>query len=302
MSDTVNDVSRISKTGKFYDFKIRKFYGCRKIAIVGKGAVGSAISRYLDVINVGYDQFDSSDIDRIFEEEYDLLIYAGVRASKYFADRNVEKDYLHCLRAYDTFERIDATEKILVSSIDCSDKFEGQSAYGRNRRMLERKVLDDCANAKVLRLPALFGTTVKKNAWYDSVKGADLVKLSEEYQSRVEEESAKNNLESRYNILSFVNRSSVFCWYNLDTIGYTIYSILNSNFDLFQCVSYDDENESLIFNHGEMIEKFGYYHIAEISDVKSIDYESALIDQSARLIFEKSEVSMFDEIWKEMLN
>ena len=257
MSDTVNDVSRISKTRKFYDFKIRKFYGCRKIAIVGKGAVGSAISRYLDVINVGYDQFDSSNIDRIFEEEYDLLIYAGVRASKYFADRNAEKDYLHCLRAYDTFERIDATEKILISSIDCSDKFDGQSAYGRNRRILERKVLDNCANAKVLRLPALFGTTVKKNAWYDSVKGADLVKLSEEYRSRVEEESEKTgSKESRYNILSFVNRSSVFCWYNLDTIGYTIYNILNSNSDLFQCVSYDSENEALIFTHAEMIEKF----------------------------------------------
>ena len=294
MSDTFNDVSRISKMKKFYD--------CRKIAIVGKGAVGSAVSRFLDVINVRYDQFDSSNINQIFEEEYDLLIYAGVRASKYFADRNVEKDYLHCLRAYDTFERIDATEKILISSIDCSDKFEGQSAYGRNRRMLERKVLENCDNAKVLRLPALFGTTVKKNAWYDSVKGADRVELSEEYQSRVKEESAKSSLdESRYNILSFVNRSSVFCWYNLDTIGYTIYSILNSKFDLFQCVSYDDENESLIFKHGEMIEKFGYHDIAEISDVKLIDYESVLIDLRVRLIFEKSEVSMFDEIWKEML-
>lgn len=295
MSDTFNDVSRISKMKKFYD--------CRKIAIVGKGAVGSAISRFLDVINARYDQFDSSNIDQIFDEEYDLLIYAGVRASKYFADRNVEKDYLHCLRAYDTFERIDATEKILISSIDCSDKFDGQSAYGRNRRMLERKVLENCDNAKVLRLPALFGTTVKKNAWYDSVKGADRVELSEEYRSRVKEESAKNSLdESRYNILSFVDRSSVFCWYNLDTIGYTIYSILNSKFDLFQCVSYDSENESLIFKHGEMIEKFGYHDIAEISDVKLIDYESVLIDLRVRLIFEKSEVSMFDEIWKEMLD
>lgn len=294
MSDTFNDVSRISKMKKFYD--------CRKIAIVGKGAVGSAVSRFLDVINVRYDQFDSSNIDQIFEKEYDLLIYAGVRASKYFADRNVEKDYLHCLRAYDTFERIDATEKILISSIDCSDKFDGQSAYGRNRRMLERKVLENCDNAKVLRLPALFGTTVKKNAWYDSVKGADRVELSEEYRSRVKEESVKNSLdESRYNILSFVNRSSVFCWYNLDTIGYTIYSILNSRFDLFQCVSYDSENESLIFKHGEMIEKFGYHDIAEISDVKLIDYESVLTDLRVRLIFEKSEVSMFDEIWKEML-
>lgn len=295
MSDTFNDVSRISKMKKFYD--------CRKIAIVGKGAVGSAISRFLDAINARYDQFDSSNIDQIFDEEYDLLIYAGVRASKYFADRNVEKDHLHCLRAYDTFERIDATEKILISSIDCSDKFDGQSAYGRNRRMLERKVLENCDNAKVLRLPALFGTTVKKNAWYDSVKGADRVELSEEYRSRVREESAKNSLdESRYNILSFVNRSSVFCWYNLDTIGYTIYSILNSKFDLFQCVSYDSENESLIFKHGEMIEKFGYRDIAEISDVKLIDYESVLTDLRVRLIFEKSEVSMFDEIWKEMLN
>ena len=295
MSDTFNDVSRISKMKKFYD--------CRKIAIVGKGAVGSAISRFLDAINARYDQFDSSNIDQIFDEEYDLLIYAGVRASKYFADRNVEKDYLHCLRAYDTFERIDATEKILISSIDCSDKFDGQSAYGRNRRMLERKVLENCDNAKVLRLPALFGTTVKKNAWYDSVKGADRVELSEEYRSRVREESAKNSLdESRYNILSFVNRSSVFCWYNLDTIGYTIYSILNSKFDLFQCVSYDSENESLIFKHVEMIEKFGYRDIAEISDVKLIDYESVLTDLRVRLIFEKSEVSMFDEIWKEMLS
>ena len=295
MKDTFNEVSRISK--------MKKFYECRKIAIVGKGAVGSAISRFLDVIDVRYDQFDSSNIDLIFDEEYDLLIYAGVKASKYFADRNVEKDYLHCLRAYDTFERIDATEKILISSIDCSDKFDGQSAYGRNRRMLERKVLENCHDSKVLRLPALFGATVRKNAWYDSVKGADFVKLSEEYQSRVKEESEKTSLEeSRYNILSFVNRSSVFCWYNLDTIGYTIYSILNSNFDLFQCVSYDCENETLIFTHSEMIEKFGYRDVAKIPDVSKIDYESALIDQNARLIFEKSEISMFDEIWKEMLN
>lgn len=295
MKDTFNEVSRISK--------MKKFYECRKIAIVGKGAVGSAISRFLDVIDVRYDQFDSSNIDLIFDEEYDLLIYAGVRASKYFADRNVEKDYLHCLRAYDTFERIDATEKILISSIDCSDKFDGQSTYGRNRRMLERKVLENCRGAKVLRLPALFGATVKKNAWYDSVKGADLVKLSDEYQLRVIEESEKTgSKESRYNILSFVNRSSVFCWYNLDTIGYTIYSILNSNSDLFQCVSYDSENEALIFTHAEMIERFGYNDVAEISNVASIDYESALIDQNARLIFEKSEISMFDEIWKEMLN
>lgn len=295
MKDTFNEVSRISK--------MKKFYECRKIAIVGKGAVGSAISRFLDVIDVRYDQFDSSNIDLIFDEEYDLLIYAGVRASKYFADRNVEKDYLHCLRAYDTFERIDAAEKILISSIDCSDKFDGQSAYGRNRRMLERKVLENCRDSKVLRLPALFGATVKKNAWYDSVKGADLVKLSDEYQLRVIEESEKtSSKESRYNILSFVNQSSVFCWYNLDTIGYTIYSILNSNSDLFQCVSYDSENEALIFTHAEMIEKFGYNDVAEISNVASIDYESALIDQNARLIFEKSEISMFNEIWKEMLN
>ena len=277
----------------------------KSIAIVGKGAVGSAIARSLDYLNVNYDLYDSSNIEKIFDNRYDLLIYSGVNASKYHADRNPVNDKLHCLRAYDIFKNISAEEKILISTIDASRSFEQSSAYGNNRRLLETKIFQDrelFGNSKILRLPALYGSTVKKNAWYDSVKGADSITLNDDLLVKIDHECKKSHLDrTSYNILSFVNPQSEFAWYHLDTILRTINRVIKSNDHVYQVISYDEDHKSgLLISHGELIEKLGY-DVEFISDSKRLKYQSALFDESVYLMFEKSEISMFDKSWKEIL-
>lgn len=277
----------------------------KRIAIVGKGAVGSAIMQNLDEIGVEYDAFDSSNIEEIFKECYDLMIYSGVNASKYYADRNPIEDKLHCLRAYDIFKNICSDHKILISTIDASDSFDQSTAYGDNRRLLELKIMKDedlSKNSKILRLPALYGSTVKKNAWYDAVKGADSIVLNDDLESKIDLECRKFNTERKdYNILSFVNPDSDFAWYHLDTILNTIARVTESDEILHQVISYDNDHKSgLMLSHKELIERLGY-DVEFISDSKTLEYDSALFDESVYLMFEKSERSMFDDAWKEIL-
>lgn len=277
----------------------------KRIAIVGKGAVGSAIMQNLDEIGVEYDSFDSSNIEEIFKECYDLMIYSGVNASKYYADRNSIEDKLHCLRAYDIFKNICSDHKILISTIDASDSFDQSTAYGDNRRLLELKIMKDedlSKNSKILRLPALYGSTVKKNAWYDAVKGADSIVLNDDLESKIDLECRKFNTERKdYNILSFVNPDSDFAWYHLDTILNTIARVTESDEILHQVISYGNDHKSgLMFSHKELIERLGY-DVEFISDSKTLEYDSALFDESVYLMFEKSERSMFDDAWKEIL-
>ena len=277
----------------------------KRIAIVGKGAVGSAIMQNLDEIGVEYDSFDSSNIEEIFKECYDLMIYSGVNASKYYADRNPIEDKLHCLRAYDIFKNICSDHKILISTIDASDSFDQSTAYGDNRRLLELKIMKDedlSKNSKILRLSALYGSTVKKNAWYDAVKGADSIVLNDDLESKIDLECRKFNTERKdYNILSFVNPDSDFAWYHLDTILNTIARVTESDEILHQVISYDNDHKSgLMLSHKELIERLGY-DVEFISDSKTLEYDSALFDESVYLMFEKSERSMFDDAWKEIL-
>ena len=233
------------------------------------------------------------------------MIYSGVNASKYHADRNPIEDKLHCLRAYDIFKNICSDHKILISTIDASDSFDQSTAYGDNRRLLELKILKDedlSKNSKILRLPALYGSTVKKNAWYDAVKGADLISLNDDLVSKIDLECKRSNTERKdYNILSFVNPASNFAWYHLDTILNTIARVLESEEILHQVISYDDDHKSgILISHEELVNKFDY-DILAISDLKRLEYHRSLFDQEVYLIFEKSVKSLYDDSWKEIL-
>lgn len=279
----------------------------KKIAIVGKGAVGSAIMKSLDDLEIDYDAYDSSNIEEIFKDCYDLMIYSGVNASKYYADRNQIEDKLHCLRAFDIFKNICSDQKILISTIDASSAFDQSSAYGINRAMLESKILKDeelSNKSKILRLPALYGSTVKKNAWYDSIRGADSINLNEDLVNKIvlECKNLKSTVnQSDYNILSFVNPRSDFAWYHLDTILHTIARVIELDESLHQVVSYDDVYKSgILLTHQELTDRFGY-EVEFIRDSKILEYHKALFDREVYLMFEKSSKSIFDESWKEIL-
>ena len=276
---------------------------CTRIAVIGKGAVGQAIINGLtDEFGCRARVYDSSNIETAYENYFDLVIYAGVKASKIMADSRPGQDLRHCKRAYDTLCKIKADRKILISTIDASDAFGGRSDYGKNRRNLERLILENAhhSNVQILRLPALYGSTVYKNSWYDAISGADDVQLTGMTAENVKQ--AKDaRPECHFNILSTIRRDSMFAWYNLDDILSTIDNALRSDAQLVQAVSYDSEYPNgFVIEHDDLMRELGYANVETLPiGANYVNYCNALTDDKARLMFERTDKSLFDPAWKE---
>ena len=148
-----------------------------KTALVGyTGFVGSnlCLKKDFDLL------YNSKNIDSAFGSEPDLLVYAGVRAEKYLANRFPEKDMENILEAQKNIERISPKKLVLISTIDVINdpvgadentqiKTEGLQPYGSNRYHLEKWVRQNYNDALIIRLPALFGQNLKKNFIYDMI-------------------------------------------------------------------------------------------------------------------------------------
>ena len=124
--------------------------------------------------------YNSGNIEDAFGTEPDLLVYAGVRAEKYLANHDPEKDLKNILEAETNIRRIRPRKLVLISTIDVfgnpagadettAVKTEGLHPYGYHRYLLEQRVRADNPDALVVRLPALFGKNLKKNFIYDFI-------------------------------------------------------------------------------------------------------------------------------------
>lgn len=138
---------------------------------------------------VGSNLFQEGRFDRAYhskniKEAYgtgpELLVYAGLRAEKYLANRAPEQDMESVLQAEKNISEIGPQKLVLISTIDVfktprhvdeSSLVDtgGLSAYGYNRYQLECWVRRNCPDALIIRLPALFGKNIKKNFIYDFI-------------------------------------------------------------------------------------------------------------------------------------
>lgn len=146
-----------------------------KKALVGyTGFVGSNIC--------GNERFDGLYNSRNIEEAYgtkpDLLVYAGLRAEKYLANHEPERDLELIHQAENNIMQIAPKKLVLISTVDVlkdpagADEntlidTEGLNAYGANRYVLEQFVRKEYQEALIIRLPGLFGKNIKKNFIYD---------------------------------------------------------------------------------------------------------------------------------------
>lgn len=277
-------------------------YCSRRIAIVGRGAVGTAIYRslepYISENDLKVDCYHSENIDEVFGKHYDLAIYAGVRAFKGAAEANPTADLMHILKAADTFKRISASRKILISTIDAGLPDEEITAYGRNRRLLEELVSDSFAKTRILRLPALFGSTVTKNTWYDMMIGPENVKLNKSLEDEINLENRPG--ERNINILSKTGDASKFVWFNLDTILEALARIIDLE-KIHLAVSYDDAyKDGMLIRHHSLKEILDYGDVHQSHSYKSINYSTALTSQC--VMFIKTPIAI-DEVdhWKRVI-
>jgi len=126
--------------------------------------------------------FNSSSIGDIDGRSFDDVVCAGVSAVKWWANQNPDEDRIRIESLMRHLETIRARNFTLISTIDVyksplgvsetdAPELAGLHAYGSNRVMLERFVAKRFENHQIVRLPALFGTGLKKNAIYDLMHG-----------------------------------------------------------------------------------------------------------------------------------
>lgn len=122
--------------------------------------------------------YHSADIHESYGAKPGLVVYAGVRAEKFLANADPEKDRAAVLQAYENLMRIEPKKVVLISTADVyqtprnvnectSMKTEGLHPYGLNRFELEQKVRRAFPDALIVRLPALYGKGLKKNFLFD---------------------------------------------------------------------------------------------------------------------------------------
>ena len=143
-------------------------------ALVGyTGFVGSnlALSTKFDAM------YNSKNIKEAYGTKPDLLVYAGVPAAKYLANKAPAEDLAVIRQAEENIAKIAPKKLVLISTIDVfpvpvgvdenTIPAENSEAYGRNRRELEFWAREHYPDALIIRLPALFGVNIKKNFIYD---------------------------------------------------------------------------------------------------------------------------------------
>jgi hypothetical protein len=141
------------------------------------GFVGSNINNEEEFDGV----FNSKNIADAYGKEPDLLIYSGIKAEKFLANNNPEKDFKDIEEAINNIKLIKPKKIVLISTVDVYKnpinvdedtiiEVNELHPYGLNRYYLEEWVRNNIDEHLIVRLPALFGINIKKNFIYDMIK------------------------------------------------------------------------------------------------------------------------------------
>lgn len=173
-------------------------------ALVGyTGFVGGNICRKADFDGL----YNSKNIEDAYGTEPELLIYAGLPAEKFTANKFPEQDMEIIKQAEENIRKINPKKLVLISTVDVyEDSFHadedtpalGNDAYGKNRSTLETWVRDNFQNYLIVRLPALFGKGIKKNFIFDYINFIPVLLNGEKF----EELSEKNKELKKYYTLN----------------------------------------------------------------------------------------------------
>lgn len=151
------------------------------------GFVGSNLVRAVDF----QERFNRSNVAAL-EGRFDLLVCAGVSAVKWLANRDPESDRAGIAALQAQLEKVTAREFVLISTIDVyvdpaaggdeATPIDAQAnhAYGRHRRELELWCAERFERLHIVRLPALFGPGLKKNALFDLLEDNDVAKINDQ--------------------------------------------------------------------------------------------------------------------------
>ena len=233
-----------------------------KILVGSTGFVGSNLSTQCVFDGL----YNSKNIKDAFGLSPDLLVYAGVRAEKFLANKEPELDFAIIENAIENIKKINPKKVILISTVDVYPSainvdestiidVEMLQPYGKNRLYLENWIEQSYDDYLILRLPALFGENIKKNFIYDVINIIPAM-LNEElfqkynqydwivanytkqtngfYKLNSISESERKLLKTQFlsidfSALNFTDSRGVFQFYNLKNLWNDINKALKNN-------------------------------------------------------------------------
>lgn len=140
--------------------------------------------------------YDSKNVSESYGKEPDLLVYSGVPAQKFLANKEPEKDFEIIQNAIHNIKQINPKEIVLISTIDIYKnpvdvnedtiiETDNLQPYGYNRFYLEKWVIENIQNHLIVHLPGLYGENIKKNFIYDLIHVIPSMLTEEKYEELV---------------------------------------------------------------------------------------------------------------------
>ncbi len=132
--------------------------------------------------------FNSKTIESIRGRQFRRVVVSAMPAEMWIANRDPDADRVALERLWTNLSQCRAEEVVVVSTVAvyatpiCVDEntlidATFSTTYGRNRLELERRARWTFPRAVAVRLPALYGPGLKKNAVYDLLHDNQLTKL-----------------------------------------------------------------------------------------------------------------------------
>lgn len=219
--------------------------------------------------------FNSKNIEEAYGKNPDLLVYSGVPAEMFLANKFPEKDLALMDEAFENIKKINPKKLVLISTIsvlsshkskDEEEEIDKESLlpYGKNRCYLEEWVINNVADYHIVRLPALFGDNIKKNFIYDFIhlippmlneakyeeqrsKNADIEKYytaGEDGFYRLNKLSPEEKKKLRdyyavndFNALKFTDSRSRYQFYNLKNLWHDIETAISNDIKILNLMT-----------------------------------------------------------------
>ncbi len=235
-------------------------------ALVGNtGFVGSNLEATL--------KFDacvnSRNVGDLYGMSPEILIYAGVRGTKFIANSNPDEDLKNIEAAKNNIIQIKPKRLLLISTVDVYDDLNGKDeshsinpqklhCYGKNRYMLEEWAKSNVANCQIIRLPAIFGINLKKNFIHDLIdpvpkylaeerfyKICESMDISEYYEwkkglyelKRTDAELYEFFINTPYCAVYFTDSRAEYQYLDLRLLYKIVEAVLDSDIKVLNCVT-----------------------------------------------------------------
>lgn len=143
-----------------------------KKAIIGHtGFIGSILKKK----NNKHELFNSINITSIQGKQYDEIICAGLPATKWLINKFPNQDLKNTNILIKNLKLVNCRLFILISTIDIHNN---NDHYGKNRKKFEEFVKKNFKKFIIIRLPAVFGTGLKKNILFDLLNNNQIEKIN----------------------------------------------------------------------------------------------------------------------------